>query len=372
MVSHPSNYNLRGQVLHHINSANLIQIVNQFFTNKPPESDRYYISDEQIEKKNFIKKNQKNFNIFKNISRKNCDFLNFRKKNNILNYTKTTRDSLEYRTIQNYSHMKTILGHVQVDENLSIAPVTIYNMCFSEDGEFIYTGDENGSIKIWSTLTGGIVETFKLLSNDEEKSAIADILAFNNCLIACNEEKHIIIVDTRTLQICENFFINEDLLFLNGYIYEYQGIKRYLLIIGAKSGNIYFKDMNIRFSTDEKYKEIFPIKFHVDKSIQEHYKLGRTKSAELSGMSSDDYNGLIVSGFQDGLVCIWDTTRLLDNGIKNKEFLANFVQYVFYAELCHRTTVHLIEFSPDKTHFLTASLDGTVLVWRIIPEMIES
>ena len=67
MVSHPSNYNLRGQVLHHINSANLIQIVNQFFTNKPPESDRYYISDEQIEKKNFIKKNQKNFNIYKNI-----------------------------------------------------------------------------------------------------------------------------------------------------------------------------------------------------------------------------------------------------------------------------------------------------------------
>ena len=38
----------------------------------------------------------------------------------------------------------------------------------------------------------------------------------------------------------------------------------------------------------------------------------------------------------------------------------------------HRTTVHLIEFSPDKTHFLTGSLDGTVLVWRIIPEMIES
>lgn len=89
-------------------------------------------------------------------------------------------------------------------------------------------------------------------------------------------------------------------------------------------------------------------------------------------MSSDDYNDLIVSGFQDGLVCIWDTTRLLDNGIKNKEFLSNFVQYVFYAELCHWTTVHLIEFSPDKTNFLKASLDGTVLFWRIISEMIKS
>ena len=233
-------------------------------------------------------------------------------------------------------------------------------MCFSEDGEFIYTGDENGTIKIWSTLTGGIVETFRLLSNNEDKSAIADILAFNNCLIACNEEKQVVIWDTRTLQICESFSLDEDLN-LNGYTYEYQGIKRYLLIVGAKSGNIYFMDMNIRFSKDEKYKEIFPIKFHVDKSIQEHYKLGRTKSSELSGMSSDDYNGLLVSGFHDGLVCIWDTTRLLDIGIKKKEFLANFNQYVFYAQLCHRTTVHLIEFSPDKTHFLTGSLDGTVL-----------
>ena len=372
MVSHPSNYNLRGQVLHHINSANLIQIVNQFFTNKPPESDRYYISDEQIEKKNFIKKNQKNFNIFKNISRKNCDFLNFRKKNSTLNFKKTARDNLEYRTIQNYSHMKTILGHVQTDENLSIAPVPIFCMCFSEDGEFIYTGDENGTIKIWSTLTGGIVETFRLFGTNEDKSPIADILAFNKCLVACGEEKQVVIWDTRTLQISESFSLDEDLLNLNGYTYEYQGIKRYLLIIGAKSGHIYFMDMNIKNSTDEKYRRIFPIKFHIDKSIQERYNLGKTKSSELSGMSSDDYNGLLVSGFHDGLVCIWDTTRLLDIAIKNQEFLVNFTQYVFYAQLCHRTTVHLIEFSPDKTHFLTGSLDGTVLVWRIIPEMIES
>ena len=356
LVPHPSNYNQRGQILHHINSANLSQIVNQFFCDKPIENDRYYISEDQPEKKNLIKKNQKNFNFYNNISRKKCDFLNFHEKNSTLFFPKTAKVSLEYRTIQNYSHMKTILGHVQVDDNLSIAPVPIFCMCFSEDGEFIYTGDENGTIKIWSTLTGGIVETFRLLSNNEDKSAIADILAFNNCLIACNEEKQVVIWDTN----------------LNGYTYEYQGIKRYLLIVGAKSGNIYFMDMNIRFSTDEKYKEIFPIKFHVDKSIQEHYKLGRTKSSELSGMSSDDYNGLLVSGFHDGLVCIWDTTRLLDVGIKKKEFLANFNQYVFYAQLCHRTTVHLIEFSPDKTHFLTGSLDGTVLVWKIIPEIIDS
>lgn len=321
-------------------------------------------------KKKYIKKNFKNNNYLKN-SRK-CDFFNFHKKNYTLSFPKTIRDSLEYRTIQNYSHMKTILGHVQIDENLSIAPVPIFCMCFSENGEFIYTGDENGTIKIWSTLTGGIVETFRLFSTNEEKSAISDLLAFNNCLIGCNEEKQVVIWNAQTLQICESFSLDEDLLNLNGYVYEYEGIKRYLIIIGAKSGNIYFMDMNIKNAKDEKYKSIFPIKFHIDKSIQDNYNLGRTKSAELSGMSSDDYNGLLVSGFHDGLVCIWDTSRLLDIAINKREILINFTQYVLYAQLCHRTTVHLIEFSPDKTHFLTGSLDGTVLVWRIAPEMINS
>ena len=174
--------------------------------------------------------------------------MNFHKKNSILYFPKTARDSLEYRTIENYSHMKTILGHVQTDENLFIAPVPIFCMCFSEDGEFIYTGDEIGTIKIWSTITGGIVETFRLFSENEDKSPIADILAFNKCLIACTEGKHVVIWDTRTLQIRENFSLDEDLLNLNGYTYEYQGIKRYLIIIGAKSGNIYFMDMNIKDS----------------------------------------------------------------------------------------------------------------------------
>ena len=372
LVSHPSNYDLRGQILHHTDSANLIQIVNQFFSNRPPESERYYISEEQPEKKSFLKKNLNNFNFFKNFSRKNSDFLNFHKNNYTLSYPKTTRDSLEYRTIQNYSHMKTILGHVQMDENLSISPVPIFCMCFSEDGEFIYTGDENGTVKIWSTLTGGIVETFRLNSANEDKSAIADLIAFNKCLVACNEEKQIVIWDTKTLQICESFSLDEELLNLNGYKYNNRGNIIYFLVIGAKSGNIYFMDMNIKDSKDEKYKSNIPIKIHIDKSIQESYNLGRTKSSELSGMSSDDYNGLLVSGFHDGLVCIWDTYRLLDIAIKKQEILINFTQYVFYAQLCHRTTVHLIEFSPDKTHFLTGSLDGTVLVWRIIPEIVDS
>ena len=374
LVPHPSNYNLRGQILHHINSANLYQIVNQFFTTKPPESETYYITDELQENKNnshSSKKINKNYNYYKN-QKKNCDFFNFHKRNNILSYKKSTREELELRTLQNYSHMKTILGHVQMDENLAITPVPIFCMCFSENGEFIYTGDDNGSLKIWSTLTGGIVETFRLFSKSQDKSAITDLLAFNKCLIACSEDKQVVIWNTQTLQICDSFTLDETLCILNGYTYILQGIEKHLLMIGAQSGKIYVTDMDYKNSKDENYKKLYPIKFYIDRGIQEKYMLGRIIKLELSGMSSDDNNGLLVSGFHDGLVCIWDTKRILDNAIKKKESLNNFSQYVFYAQLCHRTTVQLIEFSPDKTHFLTGSLDGTVLVWRIIPEIIAT
>lgn len=353
------------------------QIVNQYFTSKPIEKEKYYIEEpilekngkDSTEKQDLVTYNKNNF--WQN-KQKHSDFMNFHQKNFNLNYSKTVRDELEYRTILNYSHMKTILGHVQMDENLSIAPIPIFCMCFSEDGEFIYTGDNVGTIKIWSTLTGGIVETFRLFSENEEESAINDLLAFNNCLIACSEDKTVVVWNTKTLQICGSFSFDEGLLNVNGYRYVYEGVTRNLLIIGAESGKMYFIDMDINENTDEEYKNVFPIKFHIDKTIQDNYNLGKTKALELSGMSSDDYNGLLVSGFHNGLVCIWDTTRILDAAIQKREFLYNFTQYVFYAQLCHRTTVQLVEFSPDKTHFLTGSLDGTVLVWKIFPELISS
>ena len=377
LIYHESNYDLRGQILRHLNTANLSQIVNQYFTSKPIENENYYIAENFQEKKSKDSLNKQgllpyNKNLYFQKNRKHSDFMNFHKKNFNLNYSKTTRDSLEYRTILNYSHMKTILGHVQMDESLSISPVSIFCMCFSEDSEFIYTGDDIGTIKIWSTLTGGIIETFRLFSANEEKSAITDLLAFNNCLIACSEDKTVVIWNTKTLQICGSFSFDEGLLNVNGYKYVYEGITRNLLIVGAQSGKMYFIDMDINDSTNDEYKNIFPIKFHIDKTIQDNYNVGKTKSLELSGMSSDDFNGLLVSGFHDGLVCIWDTNRILNAAIQKREFLYNFTQYVFYAQLCHRTTVQLVEFSPDKTHFLTGSLDGTVLVWKIFPELIAS
>ena len=51
LIYHESNYDLRGQILRHLNTANLSQIVNQYFTSKPIENDNYYIADSFQEKK---------------------------------------------------------------------------------------------------------------------------------------------------------------------------------------------------------------------------------------------------------------------------------------------------------------------------------
>ena len=356
---------MRGEILRHLNTSNLNTIVNEFFCTKPIESKNFYISEKtNTQKLNIISKNSQNIPKISN-------FLNFHQNLNF-EISKSEKQNLEYRTIYNYNHMKTILGHVTLDENLSITPARIFCLCFSENDEFIFTGDDAGRIKIWSTSTGAIVDTFRLYSPNEESCAINDIISFNNCLIACSEENNLVIWNQKTFQIFGTISFDEPIQYINGYKYEYENIIRNLILVGSESGKMYFIDMDTNEKTNEEYLNIFPIKFHIDKSIQEKWDLGKNKSNNLTGMASENYNGLLVTGYNDGLVCIWDTKRILQNAIQKREFLHNFVQYTFYAELCHRTTVHLVEFSNDKLHFITGSLDGTVLVWKIFPDIIKN
>jgi hypothetical protein len=44
--------------------------------------------------------------------------------------------------------MKSMLGHIEVQEN-SISPVAIYCICFSENNDLIFTGDNNGYFYIY-------------------------------------------------------------------------------------------------------------------------------------------------------------------------------------------------------------------------------
>ena len=60
LVSHESNYDLRRQIMRHLNPATLYQIVNQYLSSKPIENDKYFIIEqdqEKIGKKPSYKKN---------------------------------------------------------------------------------------------------------------------------------------------------------------------------------------------------------------------------------------------------------------------------------------------------------------------------
>ena len=53
-------------------------------------------------------------------------------------------ENLKDGRIKNFKHMKSILGHISVAEENLINPVAIYCICFSNDNELIFTGDNNG------------------------------------------------------------------------------------------------------------------------------------------------------------------------------------------------------------------------------------
>ncbi len=53
-------------------------------------------------------------------------------------------ENLKDERIKNFKHMKSILGHISVAEENLINPVAIYCICFSNDNELIFTGDNNG------------------------------------------------------------------------------------------------------------------------------------------------------------------------------------------------------------------------------------
>ena len=60
------------------------------------------------------------------------------------------------------------------------------------------------------------------------------------------------------------------------------------------------------------------IKFWFDKVIIEKYGLKRIKLQHASMTSN---GGLLVCGFNDGLVCVWDLEMILEHSVKNRRNL---------------------------------------------------
>jgi hypothetical protein len=63
------------------------------------------------------------------------------------------KENLHDAKLKSFKHMKSILGHISTIEDNIINPVPIYCVCYSDNNELIFTGDNNGYIFLTFTIT---------------------------------------------------------------------------------------------------------------------------------------------------------------------------------------------------------------------------
>ena len=81
--------------------------------------------------------------------------------------------------------------------------------------------------------------------------------------------------------------------------------------------------------------------------------------------------GLQIIGFNNGLICVWDIDKIVDDIYNKKKQLYDYEKYLLFLEFVHNDVTHFLEFNKNNTEFLTGSLDGNILVWKINDEIIS-
>jgi len=81
--------------------------------------------------------------------------------------------------------------------------------------------------------------------------------------------------------------------------------------------------------------------------------------------------GLLICGFFEGIVCIWDLNKILNTVINQRKFLYDFEKYILFLEYVHTNTIQICDFNKSGKNFFTASLDGNVNIWKTQDEVIE-
>jgi len=107
-------------------------------------------------------------------------------------------------------------------------------------------------------------------------------------------------------------------------------------------------------------------RLYLDSKIIEKYSLKKLKNNMQQSCMMIGQEGLLVCGYNEGLLCVWDLNRILYNVIEQKRFLCNFEQFLIFLEYIHNQLIQICEFNNKiGSHFLTGSIDGTVLIWKI-------
>jgi WD40 repeat protein len=115
-------------------------------------------------------------------------------------------------------------------------------------------------------------------------------------------------------------------------------------------------------------------RLYLESKIIERYSLKKQKNNMQQSCMVAGGDGLLINGYNEGLLCIWDLKKILKEIIDNKRFLCNFEQYLIFLEYVHNAMIHICEFNKitgPGSHFITGSIDGNVLIWKIQSEALD-
>jgi WD40 repeat protein len=220
-------------------------------------------------------------------------------------------------------------------------------------------------IKIWSSRTGALVEIFK-----SHERAVNDTCVVANYLISCSEDKSVKIWDTKSLSLLNTLNFGESVIRVSSYKYGTHDI----IIACSETGKVFTFDLHkaLNQNVDEFDTQDLITKFWFDKKIIDRHGLKKVKSGlQLTCMAIGE-PGILLCGFNEGVVCIWDLKRILDLTVKEKKFLIDFDKYLIFLEFVHSSLVHLSDFNKSGSYLYTGSTDGTVLIWKVHFDVIES
>jgi hypothetical protein len=121
-----SDYETKKEILQRLRNMNLEEVYKN--------SKMKILQNTESEKldTNFQIKENNNTNYFKILQTSKTSHKNISKP-------KFSSDSLKQM-----KHMKSVLGHISVQDTDIINPVPIYCICFSSNDQMIFTGDNNG------------------------------------------------------------------------------------------------------------------------------------------------------------------------------------------------------------------------------------
>lgn len=120
-----------------------------------------------------------------------------------------TFKKINFENTYKYKHVKTLLGHMSI-ENDMMQPAPIFCISSVDELDMFVTGDHNGTIKCWSTITGGLIEVFILHS-----APVNDMLYLKtdkHLLISCSEDRSLKVIDLELLEEIKSINMNEEII----------------------------------------------------------------------------------------------------------------------------------------------------------------